>query len=231
MFVRSVWRRLSLVAIATVLLVLSGCAGAHGPERWNSLPEDQRAVIFGTVTAEETGILLSRSVLYFRNLDTQEVGSIETHPFYDTTGNPDLYERHKKIGWVFELTLPPGRYEFFRYFSVRNLGQFGSTQYRSKQEFSVPFAVEAGKIHYLGEYRAHAFMGRNIFGIGLPFGGYFVVLDQQARDTALLAKQRKAPVEDEIVNIVPKPDPSVPLVRQAPYRSDDKIPENTLGSS
>ena len=226
MFVRRAWRRLSLAVIAIILLSLGGCAGALGPERWKSLPEGQRAVIFGTISAYESGIALSTSRLHFRNVETGETGSISAAPGNDVTGNPDIYIRNKEIGWVFELTVPPGRYEFYSYFSVRNFGQFGSTQYRSKQDFSVPFAVEANKTHYLGEYRALAFIGRNIFGMSLADGGYFHLLNSQERDTALLAKKRKAPVDEPIVNIVPNPDQSSLFIRRTPYGAGDTVTES-----
>lgn len=225
MCVRGVWRRLSLATLATILLALSGCAGAHGPERWKSLPEDQRAVIFGTISAYESGIALSTSRLYFRNIDTGETGSISAEPGNDVTGNPDIYERNKEIGWVFELTVPPGRYEFYGYFAVRNFAQFGSTQYRSKQDFSVPFTIMAGKTHYLGEYRAQAFIGRNVFGISMADGGYFLLIDSQERDTALLAKKRKAPIDEPVVNIVPNPDQSSLFIRRTPYGAGEKSPQ------
>lgn len=205
------------IASLLALFLLVGCAGANGPERWKSLPEAQRAVIFGTVTAYESGLFLSTSRLHFRNIETGETAMIAATPGNDITGNPDLYERDKMKVWSFELAVPPGRYEFFSYSATRNMGQFGSTQYHAKQDFSVPFVVEAGKTHYLGEYRAFALMGRNVFGMKLAEGGYFVLVDNQERDTALLAKKRNGSIEGPIINIVPKPDPSNPFVRLAPY--------------
>lgn len=191
------------------------------PTRWEALPEGQRAVMFGTITADISVGAVNTYTLFYRNVETGETASLSVHPL-DDSGDDDLRQRGKVMGRFFEVTLPPGRYEIFD-ISVVAMGLFGaSTEWRAKAPFSLPFTIEAGRTHYIGDLRAYSFVGKNIFGNPAPGGGgYFTIVDREAQARELLARRRAAksgalPVGD-IVKIVPDPDRAgTPLLRRTP---------------
>jgi hypothetical protein len=76
-------------------------------------------------------------------------------------------------------------------------------------------------VHYVGEFRGYPMIGESRIGFSVPAGGYFVILDEEARDTALLAKRRAAEAGAEpvgtVINIVPDPERAgTPLLRRKP---------------
>lgn len=189
---------------ACALLVLSACAATDVPSRWAQTPENQRAIVFGTITAEmgDPGPL-SRYLILFRNVETKEVAHLSIYPGMDIAndGDPELYERKRSIGKFFEIVLPAGRYEFFDFWMVA-IGLGGATtEYRPKEPFSIPFTIEAGTVNYIGEFRTYPMVGRGIFGGLARSGGYFVVRDQEARDTRMFLKRRGAVITEPIRKI------------------------------
>jgi hypothetical protein len=190
-----------LCCLAAGLFVLAGCAGIEMPERWKTLPEDNRAVIFGTVTSVGAAQGIRRVELHFRNIETGETASLQALAGYDTDGLADLYKRREQIGWFFETPLPPGRYEFYKYIAVEP-----GADWRSREDFSVPFTVEAGHTYYLGEYRSMAYLNEGPLW-DFVVGGYFFLADSYERDAALLAKKRGAP-QTGLIKQVPVPPPS-----------------------
>lgn len=213
--------------VACASLLLAGCwATTDAPTRWAQLPESQRAAVFGTITAEMGGPSgpMSRYMLKYRNVETKEEAWLSINPGMDSSGDPELYERRRTVGTLFDVSLPAGRYEFFDVWFVAATG-FGSTEYRAREPFSVPFTIEAGTLNYLGEFRAYPIVGRNLLGMSLPGGGYFVVLDRERRDTQLLAKRRGVPF-GPVKNIVPDPDrANTPFMRRAPLPPFNSPPQ------
>jgi hypothetical protein len=219
-------RPLSLLLI-TLGLALSGCwATTDTPARWKQLPPEQASSVFGTITAEMGGPSgpLSRYMIHFRNIDTREESFLSVNPGMDSSGDPELYERRRTSGAFFDITLPPGRYEFYDVWMVAATG-FGSTEYRSREPFSVPFTIEPGKTHYIGEIRAYPVVGRNVFGMSLAAGGYFVLRDQEARDTRILLKRRAVPAVAPVRNLVREIDTNrTPFLRASPQPPFDTPP-------
>ncbi|HEU0071015.1 MAG TPA: hypothetical protein VFS04_06950 [Alphaproteobacteria bacterium] len=205
-------RLLSVAGCLACCLLLAACSGIQMPERWKTLPEDQRAVIFGTVTSVGAAMRIARAELHFRNVETGESASLQALAGYDTDGLRDLYIRRERIGWFFETALPPGRYEFYKYIAVDS-----GTDYRSEKDFSVPFTVEAGKTYYLGEYSSMAYLNEGPLW-DFVLGGYFRLIDNFERDTALLEKKRGAPQPDVIKQIPVPPAENLYLrTTVAPY--------------
>lgn len=210
--------RLALVLVGIALSLTACWATTDTPTRWNQLPAEQVGWAFGTITAEMSGPSgpLSRYIIRFRNLDTREEGFLSVNPGMDSSGDPDLYERRKTSGTFFDIPMPAGRYEFYDVWMVAATG-FGSTEYRSREPFSVPFTIENGKMHYLGEFRAYPLVGRNVFGMSLPAGGYFVLRDQEDRDTKLLLKRRQAATIGPVKNLARELDTArTPFLRSTP---------------
>jgi hypothetical protein len=217
--VKGSMHRLSTAIGGLLILLLPACAVTDIPTRWAQVPKDQNAVVFGTVTAELGGPgPLSRYLIRFRSLETKEVAHLSVDPGMAIVagGDPELYVRQRSMGQFFEITIPAGQYEFFDLWMVA-ASAFGSTEYRPKEQFSIPFKVEAGTVNYLGEFRAYPTVGRNIFGMLLPAGGYFVVRDQEARDTQLLIKRRGGvPVESIRKIVLDLETNGTSLVRRSP---------------
>jgi hypothetical protein len=211
-------RRLLLVLVA-VGAALAGCfATADTPSRWKQLPPDQVSSVFGTITAEMGGPSgpLSRYVIRFRNIDTREEGFLSVDPAMGSSADPDLYERRRSTGTFFDIAMPPGRYEFYDVWMI-GTGGFGWTEYRAREPFSVPFTIEPGKVHYMGEIRAYPVVRPKPFGMSLPAGGYFVLRDQEARDTKLLLKRRAVASVGPIKSLVREIDTNrTPYLRASP---------------
>lgn len=213
-------RALAATASAVLLVLLSACAATDVPARWAQTPEPQRAVIFGTITAElgPPGPPLSRYLIRFRNVETKEEAHLNINPGMNigNDGDPELYETKRTKGMLFDVTLPAGRYEFYDLWMVA-VGLFGaSTEYRPKQPFSIPFTVEPGTVNYLGEFRAYPAFEKGAFGLARA-GGYFVVTDREARDTALFIKRRGSAPAQPIRKIALDLETNgSPLVRRTP---------------
>ncbi|WP_162914596.1 hypothetical protein [Desertibaculum subflavum] len=190
------------------LCALFACAPSIAPTRWEALPEGQRAVMFGTITADISAGAINRYMLRYRNFDTGETAALNVEPL-DDSGDDDLRERGRVVGRFFEVTLPPGRYEFYDV-SFLAMGLFGaSREWSARTPFSLPFTIQAGRTHYLGDVRAYPARA----------GGYFTFTDREARARELLAKRRAAakapPPPADIVNIVPDPDKAgTPFLRR-----------------
>lgn len=220
--------RVVLRSLCLGLLLLAGCVTSSAPDRWATLPDAQKGTMFGTITAEiSTRHMLTRYELQYRNLATREVGALiltpenrRVLPFAGDTGDSELYERGKTIGRIFEVSLPAGDYEFFEVRFTHSAGALVQS-WRSEPAFSLPFAIAPGATHYIGEMRGYPIIGKSMIGFSVPAGGYFVILDQEARDTSLLAKRRAAqagaaPVS-AVVNIVPDPQHAgTVFLRRAP---------------
>lgn len=189
------------------LLALLACAPSIAPNRWEALPEGQRAVLFGTITADISAGALNRCMLRYRNLDTGEAAALNVEPL-DDSGDDDLRERGKVVGRFFEVTLPPGRYEFYDV-SMLAMGLFGaSREWSARTPFSLPFTIQAGRTHYIGDVRAYPARG----------GGCFTFTDREAQARPLLAKRRAAkgvPPPGDVINIVPDPEKAgTPFLRR-----------------
>lgn len=114
---------------------------------------------------------------------------------------PPDYENAKESGVVIVDSLPPGRYEVFDYSIYQNTGTMERT-YSSREPFSIPFEVKPGVTTYLGNYRAKAITGKNVFGITVDGGANFLVSDSSERDLGI-AHSRGVSKEDQVLNMTP----------------------------
>lgn len=127
--------------------------------------------------------------LLFRAIDGSTTGAIRIDwtDFYE---EEELhYSNEVEKGSVFILDLPAGQYEFYDVQFYYNNGTY-SNSYSAREEFSIPFSVEANRAAYLGSFVAHGVWGKNIFFISIPAGGYFKISDQFERDKGLVAALR-----------------------------------------
>jgi len=97
-------------------------------------------------------------------------------------------------GDVLITTLAPGQYEIF------NFSNFYSNGYAERTstlpaDISIPFEIKPGRATYIGNFKALAVYGRNIFGIYIPAGARYVVVNQCDRDIAI-AKRKNTAITD-----------------------------------
>ncbi|HEU0071014.1 MAG TPA: hypothetical protein VFS04_06945 [Alphaproteobacteria bacterium] len=195
---------LNVVLLCALTGMLAACAVVSSPDRWKTVPADQSATIFGTVT---TGDAIFKGVsLKFRNIQTGEEASFKTN--IDATGDPELTKDKWQPGFVYEFKVPAGDYEFFNFF-----GAGGNETWTARRDFSIPFRVEAGRTYYIGEYRVESYLGKGIFVSVAQAGPYFLVIDNEKRDTELWLKRRKEAFEGEVIKLIPKIDPANPILR------------------
>jgi len=135
----------------------------------------------------------SSQSLYFRAVGSTSEGRLYHAPDEVFGTSYDIKEGRSQAGILF-ARLPPGDYELVDVQFFENRAQFGTTTYKSKEKFSIPFKVTANEVTYLGSFMSQKMMGKTLIGLPRSVGGYFVVSDQFDRDFALL-KTKDASVE------------------------------------
>jgi len=123
----------------------------------------------------------------------------------------DIDDNQEK-GIVEVRRLPPGEYEFFNFRVEMN------TSFRewwsSKKEFAIPFTIKPGEATYVGEFMAVGVKGKNLFGLTVPDGAYFVLSNKIARDTDI-AKRKEPGIVDVISAVIDPGTLSNPLISAA----------------
>jgi hypothetical protein len=84
-------------------------------------------------------------------------------------------------GIVEVRNLAPGDYEIFDFQIYYNNGAV-SEDWSSKTAVSLPFHIATGQATYIGNFMAVGLRGKNLLGLPVPAGAYFVVSDKGARD-------------------------------------------------
>lgn len=183
-----------LLAFA-VIVSLSGCASMDQISIPANLSVASTEKFGGVVVSVGSGLEggFTAQTLMFRAKGSDGVGRITfvRGELIMTKGKPDFVETQNR-GMVFFVALPSGEYEIIDVSFFINHGQFGSQTFSAREKFSIPFSVIDGRGTYLGEFISRVTYGRNVFGIRIPAGGYFVVSDRFDRDVVLL--KRKADV-------------------------------------
>jgi hypothetical protein len=166
-------------------LLMSSCT-ATIPTNYAGTDAGYAAIGIGAATATQ----YSSYSFLFRRVGEKATGRLvyfQNNMFYSRT--PD-YKAPDEAGVVEIATLPPGDYELVNFDVFLNAGMV-QTNYSSRKEFSIPFQVQSKQVVYLGNYQANAIRGRNIFGMRVAGGAYFVVEDRMSRDLGF-AKMRLA---------------------------------------
>lgn len=162
--------------------------------------------------------------LELRDTATREVKLLTFVDNKTSATSPTDFDTNAGRGNIFVLKLPPGRYEIFRFQSSTNSAK-GSMKFGPKQEFSIPFQIEPGKVTYAGEYinRVHVppFDGtsRNVVFV------YFVVSDQQARDLVIARQRGDIAPDMQVTNALPDAAKvGSPFIRNAPLTDAEFVP-------
>ena len=144
------------------------------------------------------------------NKKKYKIGSLGPIPF---TATKDDFKPDDSRGFVFAYRLPKGTYHFTDFYLAQPTGGSSYMAWRSREPYSIPFEIAPGKVNYVGEIKVIPVMGKNIFGITIPAGGFWVVSDQRVRDIELL-KKKYPDLNWESVNIIvpDREDTPAPLV-------------------
>jgi hypothetical protein len=205
------------------LVVLLGCA-AEGPR--SGVPLDFEAnsgLLSGNYDGADAGYLImslaaahshiayNSYTIRFRKTDRSVAGGVwwGQHNISDQR-KLDIKDRNE-TGIIDVRRLPPGDYEIFNYNIYFN-SPYVQNSWWSKQDFAIPFTIASGKATYVGEFMAVAVTGKNILGISVPDGAYFVLSDKSSRDVSI-ARQKELRLGD-VTNAVADPNAiGNPLIR------------------
>lgn len=114
-----------------------------------------QGMITGSVTRMLDAPAFNSYRLMFRNIDTGSTFDILLKAdFMNGQFQDDIIEPASR-GSHFALLLPPGRYELYKY-ELSALEPNATRVIRPRHEFSIPFLVERGKIHYIGDFNCQA---------------------------------------------------------------------------
>jgi hypothetical protein len=153
----------------------------------------------------------SDQILYFRNSSSgekQEIKlQIQSSLFHQKS--PEEFSTSDCVGTIFVVPLSVGKYEIYNY---RLMKAAGTTQltWKAKEDYSIPFDIDADAVSYLGEFCLQARRGKNILGLPALDGGVWKVTDQSIRDLDIINKKLPELVGKSVINAVPKSRESVP---------------------
>jgi hypothetical protein len=185
------WRAL----LAAGCLALAGCAGTEhfGAKVSKELQAESGAepgLLLGSLGFGAPNAYLDLE-FHFRRKGDRAPGSIRIS---QGAARPDEVEVKGEGGrrvTVFAVPLPPGEYEFFTYLGFAPGS--GDTNYaRPRVDFSIPFAIAAGRTTYVGEYVVESRPQMRSTG-RLVAEAKFVVADRLDRDLAA-AKSAGRPI-------------------------------------
>ena len=164
-----------------------------------------------TSVAAQAGTVYDAYSFYFRNKD----GSVKSRIWW---GQQNIFDSRKpdfndtaESGVVDIRKLPPGNYEIYN-FDVFYNGGYVQSNFRPEQDFSIPFVIQPAQTTSIGEYRAVGLRGRNIFGLPLRAGAYFLVSDKSQRDIPM-AKVKNAAIGEVHIEVVDPSSVGNPLIR------------------
>jgi hypothetical protein len=192
--------RNSLILLFTTLL--TACASVLMPLDYAG--NDRGHVVVG-IGADADTVYESYNFLFRRvgsgsEAQTGRFQWIQRNVFH--AQKPD-YKSDTESGYVAVASLPPGDYEVFN-FEVWQRGFNYEARYSSKQPFSIRFSVRPGETTYLGNYAASGISGRNIIGLSVQAGAYFVLSSAVDRDVAI-ARSKEPKLSLKMSDQTPSP--------------------------
>jgi hypothetical protein len=174
---------------AGALMALAGCTVAPGdiPPGLGPVAPDKGGIVFGTIGRGGSSAYTSQGLRY--RMQGREDTALIAFRDSGIVDTPVDFEEGTAKGSLFLIRLPPGAYELMNIHFFINRGQFGTTTFSAKEDFSIAFTVKEGTATYLGEFLGYQVTGKNFFGWSVPAGGYFVIRNQIERDFSLARKK------------------------------------------
>lgn len=186
-----------MLLITMVSLVLGGCATMI-PSNYSG--PDAGYLVFGFGAAPGTTYSAYKFMIRKKGENSETaISYLQDNLFWSTERD---FDDQTENGYVAVRSLPQGDYEIYN-FEIHLNGGMIQTDYGSRNDFSIPFKVTAGKAVYIGDFTAVKLTGRNIFGMSVHAGAYFLVSDKSGRDLPIA--RRKVPTLPEVQMSVPDP--------------------------
>lgn len=153
----------------------------------STLPPDYEGDDVGFAVAgiaARQGTSYSMYKLMFREIGAEQANMfLYSQEANFSRSNAD-YSDEIETGAIVIKPLKPGRYEIYNTDTFYNTG-FVQNNYFLKDEVSIPFTIYPGEVTYLGHFQANKIMGKNVFGVSIPAGAFFVVSDREEHDIAI----------------------------------------------
>jgi hypothetical protein len=200
------------IIVSWILICMFGCASSSNYIPANYAGEDAGHIIISLGASTETKY--SSYKLFIRKIDkslNSGVGYLPDNMFKPTKKDFIDSDSH---GFVSSFAMPAGDYEIYNFDVFENLG-LRQTNYRAKEDFSIPFSIESGKATYLGEYIAYS-IGKGFLGTSTG-GAIFVVKNEKVRDIQIAKNKYPDLFADNVIDSVPSPESiDCPLIKSKP---------------
>lgn len=175
-------RNFLILFIGATAILMNGCAPARQNPKSVALSTDS---INGTVlySISTTKNVFSNYYLEIFNLESRTKEKL----YRVSEFNPDIKEDSVSVHYN-AVTLPAGEYKIFGWSMVYLTGN-GTKTFFPMGNFSIPFTVAENSVNYLGDYLGVPTMGRNIIGLKIPVGGYFIASERYEKDYQVISSR------------------------------------------
>ncbi len=190
--------RLTTLLAIVLLLGLPGCVSTG---LYSTNYDGKDAGFLVAALGAQGGTVYDVCDLYFRKKDQSFDGRVlwGQDNFLDDR-KPD-FDDGTKVGIVDVIRLPPGDYELYNFRLVSRDFYVGyrkaRREFKSKQDFSLPFTIRPGAGTYIGEFLAVGIKAQD----KTPAGAYFLLSNMADRDLPI-AKRKQAALS-EVAAAVP----------------------------
>ena len=197
-----------LLVVLAAVLALAACKSVYtdvktAPEASaGELGQGEGIVFASLVEKNDRRVRYNGFRFTYRNLATGKIGwfTLNSGMLGDKTTSFSV-PGGTGTGVVKSYTLPAGAYAFTNFSLV--LGSVGGySSWSAEEDFSIPFTVVAGRAAYLGEIRLIPLRAKNVFGIKIPAGGTFEIVDNAGQDVALF-RQQFPRIDPSLIDIRP----------------------------
>ena len=198
------------------LSLLTGCAVNRVPV---DLPPGEGGYL--VVSLGQSGVAKNVSHhLNFRDMESK--AKLSLHVVFDPAQADDPpidFEAGRDAGAVIIRRIPVGNYELFG-FTRSTWTLVGSDLARSiylpKDNFSIPFRIQKGKVTYLGQFLSNG-IAQTAPNSRADRSYYMVLTDEQKRDVAIARKKMAVPQEAEVIKqLADVKLVNHPLIRSSP---------------
>jgi hypothetical protein len=192
-----------------ISIYVFGCANSSNYIPANYAGDDAGYIVMSLGASTETKYEAYK--LFIRKMDKSLNSGVAYLPDNMFKPTKKDFIDNDSHGAVISFAMPAGDYEIYNCDIFENLG-LRQTNYRAKQDFSIPFSIKPGTATYLGEYIAFT-IGKGFLGTSTG-GAIFVVKNEMARDVQIAKKKFPDLFADNVIDSVPSPDSiGCPLIK------------------
>jgi hypothetical protein len=202
----------NLLFIFWMSIYVFGCANSSNYIPANYTGDDAGHIVISLGASTETNY--SSYKLFIRKTDESLNSGVAYLPDNMFKPSKKDFIDNDSHGAIISFAMPAGDYEIYNFDIFENLG-LRQTNYKARQDFSIPFSIRPGTTTYLGEYIAYT-IGKGFLGTSTG-GAIFVVKNEMARDIQIAKKKFPVLFADNVIDSVPSPDTiGCPLIKSKP---------------